>query len=224
MKISIIFHLSLCAFLFSQNFPSSWSQSYCTYDIAEVHESSEYSLGFGIDNYCIYNRPGEHANDTVAYDNREFDLFAKLGLFKRTEVEIKYSYPTSGLVAIKYQFLNKYIDGALKLGFGYMKGTRTGFITDYVFDFYPTLILSKNLYKEITFYIAPKIIFSIHTRDRQEQSDRKPIYIFQYGYGVGLSIGDKFSILPETNWLFGNNSGVLYTVHQFGVGVNLRIH
>ena len=217
MKISIFLFLSFFATLFSQNLPISWSQSYCTFDIARVYKSGEYSIGFGIDNYCIYGL------DSLAYDERRFDIFAKLGLFKKSEIEIKYSYPTCGLIAIKYQFLNGYVNTAFKLGFGYMKGTKIGMITDYVFDFYPTLIFSKNFFKGVKVYYAPKIIYSIHVKDRQEHSDRAPRHIFQFGHSIGLSIGDKFSILPETNWLFGNNEGVKYTVQQFGLGVNLKI-
>jgi hypothetical protein len=224
MKLAYIIFILLSVFLFSQDFPTSWSQSYGTYDVANVHECRHYSLGFSLNNYCIYQQQGEHAGDTIAYDERRFDIFAKIRLLKNTEFEIKYSYPTSGILSLKYQFLNSCIDGALKCGFGYMKGTRVGKITDYVFDFYPTLIFSKNLFKEVSIFLAPKIIYSIHLKDRQEQSEREPRYIFQYGYGLGFSLGEKFSIMPETNWLFGNDEGKLYTVHQFGVGVNVRIH
>jgi len=205
--------------LSAQNLPDVWSQSYCTYDIAEVHAPGEYSLGFSLNNYCIYT----HDSDTVSYDERRFDVFAKLGLLRKTEIEIKYSYPTCGVVAGKYQFLENNFNGAFKLGFGYMKGTRVGLITDYVFDFYPTFIFSKKFNKNIGFFFAPKIIYSVHNRDRQEHSNRAPRYIFQYGYGFGLLLGDKFTVFPEGNWLFASNMGVKYTVNQFGIGVNLKI-
>jgi hypothetical protein len=223
MKRAVILFLLLCSIIFSQDFPISWSQSYCTYDLANVHEPGHYSLGFSLDNYCIYTPHGEHSNDTIAYDQRRFDIFAKLGLFNKTELEIKYSYPTSGIIAFKYRFIKGYVDLAFKLGFAYMKCTRIGKITDYVFDFYPTFILSKEVFKNVKIFLAPKIIYSIHIKDRQEHSEREPRYIFQYGYGFGFSIGDKFSIIPETNWLFGNNMGAIYSVHQFGLGINLNI-
>ena len=219
MRSLILLSFLLSLLLFSQDLPDSWSQSYGTYDIGIVYTSVAYSLGFALNNYCIYC----HNGDTIAYDERRFDIFARLGVFKKTEMEIKYSYPTCGVVAIKYQFLEDYIDAALKLGFGYMKGTRAGLITDYVYDFYPTLIFSKNLYKSGMFYFAPKIIYSIHTRDRQEHSDRTPRHIFQYGFGIGFALGNNFVVFPETNWLWGNNEGLKYTVNQFGIGVNLKI-
>jgi hypothetical protein len=218
MKQLIILFLVSYSVVSAQNLPDSWSQSYCTYDIGETIEVGAYSLGFGVNNYCIYRL------DSLNYDERRFDLFAKIGILKNTEFEIKYSYPTSGLIAIKYQFLREITETAFKLGFSYMKGTRVNFITDYVYDFYPTLIVSKNLYKSIKFFIAPKIIYSIHTRDRQEHSEREPQHIFQYGFGLGFSIGKNFTLLPETNWLHGDNMGTEYIVNQFGLGVNLRIH
>lgn len=208
--------LSICA----QDLPSSWSQSYSTYDIAESYLPDEYTIGFGIDNYCIYCFTG----DTLNYDERKFDIWTRFGLFKKTEMEIKYSYPTCGLISLKYQFLQKYLTSAFKFGFGYMKGTREGLITDYVYDFYPTLLLNKNLFSNIKLYLAPKIIYSIHARDRQEHSDRPPRYIFQYGFGIGLALGKRFQLLPETNWLAGNNQGVRYIVNQFGIGANLKIN
>lgn len=205
--------------IFSQNLPDVWSQSYCTYDIGEVYAPGEYSFGFSLNNYCIYtNDP-----DTVAYDERRFDIFAKLAVLKKTEIEIKYSYPTCGVISGKYQFWGNQINAAFKLGFGYMKGTRDSLITDYVFDFYPILIFSKRFNKNIGLYLVPKIIYSIHPRDRQEHSNREPRYIFQYGYGIGLFIGDRFVLMPEANWLFADNMGVKYTVCQFGIGVNLKI-
>ena len=205
--------------LFSQDLPDAWSQSYCTYDRAEVGAPGDYSFGFAVDNFALYSNDP----DTVSYDERRFDIFAKLSIFRRMEVELKYSSPTAGLVAGKYQFLAGNVNVALKLGFGYMKGTRSGYITDYVFDFYPTLIMTKKLYKGIGLYLAPKCIYSIHPRDTREHSNREPRHIFQYGYGIGLMIGDKFRVMPEANWLFGNNRGVKYTVNQFGIGVNLKI-
>jgi hypothetical protein len=105
-----------------------------------------------------------------------------------------------------------------------MKGTRVNFITDYVFDFYPALILSKMLFKDVQVYYAPKIIYSIHPRDRQEHSTREPRNIFQYGHGIGIAFGRNFMIMLEGNWLFGDNESIDYTVNQFGIGVNLALH
>jgi hypothetical protein len=218
-KIAFVF-LPLVTMLVSQNLPDSWSPSYCTYDIGTVHATGKYSLGFGIDNYCIYNSDG----DTIPYDERRFDIFATLGLWKNIEVELKYSFPTAAVIAIKYRFLHGIYDAAFKIGFGYMKGTRRGYITDYVYDFYPTLIVSKHLCANWLIYCAPKIIYSVYTRDRQEHSNRAPRHVLQYGVGVGLKIGRAFSVFPEINWLWGNNEGVHYIVNQFGVGVNLNIH
>jgi hypothetical protein len=206
--------------LFGQNLPVSWSQSYCTFDLAETHNPGQYSLGFGIDNYCIFSREG----DTTAYDERRFDIFAKVGVMANSEIEVKYSYPTAGVIAFKYQFFRNPLQAAFKLGFGYMKGTRVGYITDYVFDFYPTLILNRRIRRSIRVYIAPKMIYSFHPRDRQEHSLREPTHIIHYGFGLGMAFGDRFRILPEFNWLFGNVNEADYIVSQFGIGVNLMIN
>ncbi|KPK67473.1 hypothetical protein AMJ87_13315, partial [candidate division WOR_3 bacterium SM23_60] len=170
MKNRIVIPLFLTLVLFAEQLPVEWSQSYCTYDNARVHETGQYSVGFAIDNFTLYDAEG----DTIPYDTRRFDLFATLGILKRTEVEFKFSSPTAGVVAAKYQFLSSTINAALKLGFGYMKGTRTGYVTDYVLDFYPTLIVSGKIYKTVGFYVAPKIIYSVHPRDTREHSDRSP--------------------------------------------------
>lgn len=220
IKRTLLLFLLSNIYLFCQSLPDEWSQSYCTYDIAEVHGPGEYSLGFAIDNFALYSE----TYDSTAYDTRRFDLFAKLGILRNAEFEIKFSSPTSGVIAGKYKFCAGIINAAVKIGFGYMKGTRVGFITDYVFDFYPTLIFSKQIFKNIRVYYAPKIIYSIHPRDRQEHSTREPRQIFQYGHCIGLSFGSNFTIMPEGNWVFGNNEGTKYTVNQFGVAVNLRIH
>jgi len=206
--------------LLGQNLPTSWSQSYCTFDLPETHAPGHYSMGFGIDNYCIFSRQ----DDTTAYDERRFDIFAKLGIFKKTELEIKYSYPTAGILAFKYRFAGGLFNAALKFGLGYMKGTRIGYITDYVFDFYPTIIFSKEISRKVKVYVAPKVIYSIHPRDRQEHSQRDPTHVFQYGFGLGMALGDRFVILPETNWLVGNVDETDYIVSQFGIAVNLVIN
>lgn len=219
MKYVILSFPLLLYFCFAESLPIEWSQSYCTYDIARVHEPGHYSFGFAVDNFTLYDAE----RDTIPYDTRRFDLFATLGVLKRTEVELKFSSPTAGVIAGKYQFLTGRADAALKLGFGYMKGTRVGYVTDYVFDMYTTLIVNGRFYKTLGFYIAPKIIYSIHPRDTREHSDREPRNIFQYGWGIGLTVGDNFMIMPESNWLFGDNEGIIYTVNQFGVAVRLRI-
>ena len=206
--------------LFCQDLPLEWSQVYSTYDIAGVHDPGDYSIGFAINNYTLYGSP----SDSTAYDTRRFDIYARVGIFKNTELEIKFASPTSGNIAGKYKLWSGYLDLAVKFGFGYMKGTRVNFITDYVFDFYPTLLLTKKISDKVRIYYAPKIIYSIHPRDRQEHSNREPRYIFQYGHGIGVVIGNDFMIMPEGNRLFGDNEGIDYTVNQFGLGVNLRIY
>ncbi|MGB7055427.1 MAG: hypothetical protein WBE28_08925 [bacterium] len=220
MKNILILSMLVVFSLLGQNLPVSWSQSYCTYDLAETHDIGQYSLGFGIDNYCIFSRVG----DTTAFDERRFDIFAKLGVLKNAELEVKYSYPTAGVVAVKYRFYENFLHAALKFGIGYMKGTRTGYITDYVFDFYPTLIFSKNMYRKINIYFAPKLIYSIHPRDRQEHSLREPTHIFHYGFGLGMAFGDRFRILPEINWLYGSVNEADYIISQFGIGLDLLIN
>ncbi|MGB9721185.1 MAG: hypothetical protein ACPL28_06900 [bacterium] len=207
-------------FILTQNLPITWSQSYCTYDEAHGLGSGEYGLGFGIDNYCIYSG----TNDTIAYDERRFDVWARTGIVKNFEFELKYSYPTAGVASIKYQLWDKMITSALKFGFGYMKGTRIGYVTDYVYDFYGTLLIEKNLTHGIEFLYTPKIIYSIHYRDRQEHSDRPPRKISHIGHCFGFALGTRIIFLPEINWLWGNNDGTHYMVNQFGIGANLKIN
>jgi hypothetical protein len=201
----------------AQFLPDVWSQSYCTYDIADVMPGNGYSLGFSINNYCLWS----HDPDSVSYDQRRFDIFANIALAEKVEFGIKYSYPTSGILEIKYQYLSTPVNGAFKLGLGYMKGTRIGLITDYIFDIYPAFIFDKPITSNIGFYVAPKVIYSIHLRDRQEHSTRPPDYLFQYGLGLGLYFGHGFMIMPEGNWLRGQRGGD-YTVNQFGIAAKLR--
>ncbi len=216
MKVTFIILQTISA----QNLPIFWSQSYCTYDEAQTLAPSCWTIGFGIDNYCLYSPNG----DSIAYDERRFDIWARLGIFKKSEFEIKYSYPTAGLCSIKYLFLDGFLKTAFKFGFGYMKGTRVGFTTDYVYDFYGTLLIEKGLFKDVKFIYAPKMVYSVHTRDRQEHSTRPPRHILQYGHCLGLPFGGRFVFVPEVNWLWGNNEGVHYIVNQFGIGVNLKLN
>ena len=219
VKTIPVFFLTIIL-LFCQDLPVEWSQAYGTYDIAEVHEPGDYSIGFAINNYALYSS----SFDSIAYDTRRFDIFARIGIFRNAEFEVKFASPTSGNIAGKYKFWSGFLDVAIKLGFGYMKGTRVNYVTDYVFDFYPSILFTKKISNKIRVYYAPKIIYSIHPRDRREQSTRAPRYIFQFGHGLGIAIGNDFIIMPEGNWLFGENDGVGYTVNQFGLGVNLRIY
>ena len=84
MKVFHTLYIISSVFLFSQDFPTSWSQSYGTYDVAHVHECGHYALGFSLNNYCIYQQQGEHVGDTIAYDERRFDILAKIGLLKNS--------------------------------------------------------------------------------------------------------------------------------------------
>lgn len=205
--------------IIAQNLPITWTQSYCTYDEASVLNSGEYSIGFGVDNYCIYSG----TNDTIAYDERRFDIWAKAGILKKLEIELKYSYPVAGIISIKRHLFKNSVSSAFKFGFGYMKGTRVNYITDYVYDFYGTLFLEKEFFSELKFVYAPKFIFSMHYRDRQEHTNRPPRYISHFGHCFGLCLGGKFIFIPEINWLWGNNDDTEYMVNQFGLGINLKV-
>jgi hypothetical protein len=207
--------------LVAQALPLEWSQSYGTYDRPVVHDPGGYSLGFSINNYAFY--VDESEEDSISYDTRRFDIFAQLGIVKNTELEFKISYPTCGVVSAKYLIAEDRAGIAVKIGFGYMKGTRAGFITDYILDFYPSMLLSYRFSEHIVIYGTPKMIYSIHIKDRREHSERQPTYISQYGPGIGVAIGTDFTIMVESNWLWGNNEGIPYTVNQFGVGVNAHI-
>lgn len=216
----VIFSI-LPAILFAQTLPLEWSQSYGTYDQPVVHKPGGYSMGFSVNNYAFYIADGE--TDSISYDTRRFDIFAQLGIVRNSELEFKFSYPTCGVVSAKYLIVQGMAGVAVKIGFGYMKGTRVGFITDYVLDFYPSVLLSCEFAEHIVLYGTPKAIYSVHIKDKQEHSDRKPRYIFQYGPGIGVAIGDDFRVMIESNWLWGNNEGIWYTANQFGVGVNVHI-
>lgn len=213
--------ISIPLFLFAQTLPLEWSQSYSTYDRPVVHEPGGYSMGFSINNYAFY--VSEEIHDSTSYDTRRFDMYAQLGIFKNTELEFKFSYPTCGVISAKYLIARGTAGIAMKMGFGYMKGTRQGFITDYVVDLYPGILLSYTIARNIVLYGAPKVIYSIHIRDRQEPSDREPRHIFQYGPCIGVAVGDGFTVMVESNWLWGNNEGIRYTANQFGVGINVKI-
>jgi len=208
--------------LVGQHLPLEWSQSYGTYDRPVAHEPGGYSLGFSINNYAFYEH--EEDTDSTAYDTRRFDIYARLGILKNTELEFKFSSPTCGVVSAKYLIAKSVAGIAIKTGFGYMKGTRSGFITDYVLDFYPTLLLSYELTEHIIIYGAQKIIYSVHIRDQEEQSEREPRHIFQYGPGIGLALGGDFAVMIESNWLWGNNEGARYVANLFGLGINVKIH
>lgn len=204
-----------------QDWPNTWSQSYGTYDAAAAAPPGVYALGFSVNNYCLYNDRDDE--DTIAFDERKFDLWARIGLLPDLEFELKYSSPTCALLGIKYQLGHGTWIPAMKFGVGYMKGTREGAITDYVYDFYPTAIVEKRFSGGVRVYLAPKAIFSIHARDRQEHTSRPHRFISQYGFTLGIALGGDFAVLPETNWLWADNEGVDYIVNQFGIGVSVRI-
>jgi hypothetical protein len=206
-------------FLPAQNLPITWSQSYGTFDQAWVSATGSYALGFSVNNYCLYAT----RSDSIAYDERRFDIIARVGLFRNAEFELKFSSPTCAILSMKYKFLDVGVAGAFKIGFGYMKGTRANYLTDYVYDFYPAFLITTRRFGPLRLNLAPKMIYSIHQRDRQEHTTRPVRHIVQYGFGAGLELGDEFAVRPETNWLWADNEGVAYIVNQFGIGVQLLI-
>lgn len=220
MKIRILAVTAFVIAAYGQNWPNTWSQSYGTYDVATAITPGAYALGFSVNNYCLYNHGEE---DTIAFDERKFDIWAKVGIIKDLEFELKYSSPTCALLGVKFQFGHGQWRTAGKVSVGYMKGTREGQITDYVYDIYPTVLVDRMICRNLRLFAAPKAIYSIHARDRQEHSERPHRFISQHGFGLGLAIGTEFVILPETNWLWADNEGVDYLVNQFGIGVNARI-
>jgi hypothetical protein len=219
LTLTILASAGIFTSLAAQNLAQTWTQSYGTYDQATAIKAGSYALGFSVNNYCLYD-PND---DSTAYDERRFDLWARIGLFRNAEFELKFSSPTCAVLDLKYCFLNGSLNGAFKLGFGYMKGTRVNYLTDYVYDLYPTLLLTTRRFGPARLNLAPKMIYSIHQRDRQEHTTRPVRHIVQYGFGAGLELGEDFSIRPETNWLWADNEGVNYIVNQFGIGVQLLI-
>ncbi len=204
---------------FGQNLPITWSQSYGTYDLSRACRRGSYAVGFGVNNFALY----APSDDSVAYDERRFDLWAKYGLDQDWEFELKYSHPTCLVLALKHQLMVHPVAAAAKLGFGYMKGTRANYLTDYVYDLYPGVIMDHALAGPFRIYAAPRAIFSIHQKDRQEHTKRPLRFIQQYGFGLGVRAEGDFAVALESNWFWANNEGVTYIVNQFGIGINAVI-
>jgi len=205
--------------LSGQTLPITWSQCYGTYDQPQVCLSGSYALGFGVNNFAMYDPD----NDSVAYDERRFDIWGKYGLGQGWEFELKYAYPTCLVMAAKREFLSFPLGAAAKLGFGYMKGTRSNYLTDYVYDIYPGFILDRVITGSLRVYASPRAIISIHQKDRQEHTTRPMRFITQYGFGLGLRLGGDFAVATESNWFWANNEDVTYIVNQFGIGINAII-
>lgn len=205
--------------LWGQNLPITWSQSYGSYDLARACRQGSYALGFGVNNFALY----DPSDDSVAFDERRFDIWGKYGLGHQWEFELKYSHPTCLVLATKHELTALPFGSAVKLGFGYMKGTRANYLTDYVYDIYPGLILDHALAGPIRICVSPRAIFSIHQKDRQEHTQRPLRFIWQYGFGLGVRTEGDFAVALESNWFWANNEGVTYIVNQFGIGLNAVI-
>ncbi len=224
-RISTLIILALAGFFVmmpGQNLPITWSQCYGTYDQSQALRSGSYALGFGINNFALYDPPYD-LSDSVAYDERRFDIWGKYGLGRGWEFELKYASPTCLVMSAKRQLMTGPLGAAAKLGFGYMKGTRSNYLTDYVYDIYPGFILDRVITGSLRVYASPRALISIHQKDRQEHTTRPLRSITQYGFGLGLRLGSDFAVATESNWFWANNDGATYIVNQFGIGVNAAI-
>ncbi len=204
--------------LFSQFLQHDWTQSYSTHETARVLNKEEFALCFGINNYFL-----AWSDDSTAYDLLTFDIMIRYGIFKDFEFALKYSYPATALVRVKYGILKKPVSIAAEFGIGHYKLTNQDYKTDYIIDLYPGIILEKHLYKGISIFTAPKFIYSFYIADRFAGPPRIPWkteHCYQYGYAWGIAWGNTKTIFNlENNWYWSKYEKVSYKVHQIGFGI-----
>ena len=123
--------------------------------------------------------------DSTGYDLLIYDIMVRYGLFKNFEIALKYSYPSSALIRVKFGLINKPISIATEFGIGQYKLTNKDYKTDYIIDLYPGIILEAKIYKQLSFYFTPKLIYSFYIADRFSKTPRVPWETkkcIQYGY------------------------------------------
>ncbi len=193
--------------------------SYSTYELAPTLKPGTYKIGFATNNFYIF---GDLA-DTVSYDLRTVDLFARMGLTERIDFGIKYSSPRAGLVSVKYQFLTRPIASSFSLGFGYMKATRVvrpDNLTYYLFDVYPALQFTKRFGSNFGCYGSIKSIISRYVEE--DKSDDWTV--IHYGAGLGLLFGpERFHFMVEADYYKAQtNKHTTYIAGQSGIGVETQ--
>ncbi len=191
---------------------TDWTSTpiYSTFGSASSLDFKEGELGFGTSNFCIWGRP----EDTLSYDTRTVDIFGRLGIGKKFEIEWRYGYPKAGRIALKKQLLSRYIKISPVLGFGYMKcsmredsiytrkwlGEKFA-VTYYMFDFYGELRFGKEIAEWIELITGVRYIHSFYYEENKiDEYNTKNM-----GGFIALSIGtDKFRFIPEVNHYYGS--------------------
>ncbi|HEX9970712.1 MAG TPA: hypothetical protein VGD14_01450, partial [bacterium] len=185
---------------------------------ARVLEKGEFAVCFGVNNYFL-----AWSADSVAYDLLTFDIMLRYGIVNNLEFALKYSYPAAALARLKYGILKKPVAIAAEFGIGRYKMTNQAYRTDCVIDLYPGIIVEKHIYKGISLFAAPKLIYSFYIADRVGQPQslaRKTQRCYQYGYAWGIAWGNKkTSFNLENNWYWSKYEKVTYKVHQIGFGI-----
>jgi len=146
----------------------------------------------------------------------------RYGLLKKVEFALKYSYPATALVRLKYELKKQPLAIAAEFGIGHYKITNQDYKTDYVIDLYPGIIFEKKIYKQFSFYFAPKFIYSFYIADRFAYPPRIPWQTercYQYGYSWGFAMGHKTIFNLENNWYWSKYEKVKYKVHQIGFAI-----
>ena len=218
IAILLIIALLLPGSLMGQLLHHDWTQSYSTHETARVLDKEEFALCFGVNNYGLAAAP-----DSTAHSLLTFDILVRYGILNNLEFALKYSYPSAALVRLKYGLIEEPVAIAASFGIGQYKVTRQGHITDYIIDLYPGIILEKQLYKGISIFIGPKLIYSFFITDRFARAPRTPWKTercYQYGYACGIARGDKqTSINLEYNSYRSMYEKTRYRIHQVGIGV-----
>ena len=217
--IFLVLTLSLSAApVFSQFLHHDWTQSYSVHETARVLEKGEFGLSFGVNNYFL-----AWSADSVAYDLLTFDIMIRYGMLSRIEFSLKYSYPAAALVGLKYGLVKKPVAIAAKFSLGCYTLTNQDYRTGRVIDFYPGIIFEKLVYKGVSVFAGPKLIYSWHIADRSSDlrgNSRKSGRCNQYGYSWGIAWGNKkTSFTVENNWLWSTYERVTYKIHQIGFGI-----
>ncbi len=203
---------------FSQFLHYDRTQSYSTHETARVLDKEEFAFGFGVNNYFL-----AWSADSVAYDLLTFDIMLRYGIVKNLEFALKYSYPAAALARMKYGLLKKPVAIAVECGVGSYKMTNQAYRTDRIIDLYPGIIVEKHIYKGISLFAAPKLIYSFYIADRVGQPENmatKTQRCIQYGYAWGIAWGNKkTSFNLENTWYWSKYEKISYKIHQLGFGI-----
>jgi hypothetical protein len=203
---------------------SNWTQSYSTHETASVLAKDEFALCFGVNNFYQ-----NWSTERIGGDLLLYDIMVRYGVFDNLEVGLKYSHPNAALLRVKRNLLDKYklnlkwtekpISIAAMFGFAHYKLTNQDYDTDYIIDLYPGLILDMKIYKKLSFYFAPKFIYSFFIVDKwaRDRDPWKTERCYQYGYCWGFSLGERTTFTFENTWHWVTHEDVDYKIHMHGV-------